>query len=260
MSIIRATIGVRLLLVAVTLLSVPAAAWAQGIAVPVTPTLAVPMSPTPEIVRTYGVQDSSYLVIPAWAFTGFTAADNALVSANGFGSRFCTAQCIFEAPLVLPAGASLESLSLDGCDDTAAAAAEFLLVAADVAESGNSILGTFTTGGPAAPGCSRFSGPLNPHTIDNTFNTYFVQVKLTGTNVRFQSVRVRYQLQVSPAPATATFNDVPTSHPFFPFVEALVLAGITSGCGGGNYCPDNPVTRGQLAKFLSTALGLHWAP
>jgi hypothetical protein len=24
------------------------------------------------------------------------------------------------------------------------------------------------------------------------------------------------------------------------------------------YCPDNPVTRGQMAVFLATALGLHW--
>jgi S-layer family protein len=58
-----------------------------------------------------------------------------------------------------------------------------------------------------------------------------------------------YKLQVSPAPANATFGDVPTSHPFFQFVEALAKSGITGGCGGGNYCPDNPVTRGQMAVF-----------
>ena len=90
-----------------------------------------------------------------------------------------------------------------------------------------------------------------------------IRLVITGDNTsstRFQAVRIFYQLQVSPAPATATFNDVPMGHPFFPFVEALVKAGITSGCGGRNYCPDNPVTRGQMAKFLSTALGLHFAP
>ena len=65
---------------------------------------------------------------------------------------------------------------------------------------------------------------------------------------------------MSPPPGVATFADVSTTHAFFPFVEALVKAGITGGCGGGNYCPDNPVTRGQMAKFLSTALGLHFAP
>ena len=29
--------------------------------------------------------------------------------------------------------------------------------------------------------------------------------------------------------------------------------GITGGCGGGNYCPDNPVTRAQMAVFLLKA-------
>ena len=73
-------------------------------------------------------------------------------------------------------------------------------------------------------------------------------------------MRVFYKLSVSPAPATATFGDVPTSHPFFQFIEALVKSGITAGCGGGNYCPDAALTRGQMAVFLSKGLGLHFAP
>jgi beta-N-acetylhexosaminidase len=58
----------------------------------------------------------------------------------------------------------------------------------------------------------------------------------------------------------ATFSDVPTGHPFFRFIEALARSGITSGCGGGNFCPDAPLTRGQIAVFLSLGLGLHFAP
>lgn len=71
-------------------------------------------------------------------------------------------------------------------------------------------------------------------------------------------VRLRWHRQVSPAPAVASFGDVPTGHPFFQFVEALADSGITAGCGSGNYCPDLPLTRGQMAVFLSKALGLHW--
>ena len=68
-----------------------------------------------------------------------------------------------------------------------------------------------------------------------------------------------YRLQVSPAPATATFpNDVPTSHPQFRFVEALAASGLTSGCGAGSFCPDSPLTRGQMSVFLAVALGLHF--
>ena len=29
-----------------------------------------------------------------------------------------------------------------------------------------------------------------------------------------------------------------------------------SGCGGGNYCPTSPVTREQMAVFLSATFGL----
>ncbi len=54
-----------------------------------------------------------------------------------------------------------------------------------------------------------------------------------------------------PAPATGTaFPDVPASNPFAPWIEELSREGITGGCGGGLYCPDNPVTRQQMAVFL----------
>ena len=60
-------------------------------------------------------------------------------------------------------------------------------------------------------------------------------------------------------PGAATFpNDVPTGHPFFKYVEALAAAGMTGGCGSGSYCPDSPMTRGQMAVLLGKALGLHW--
>jgi parallel beta-helix repeat protein len=48
----------------------------------------------------------------------------------------------------------------------------------------------------------------------------------------------------------ADFLDVPDAHSFHDFVERLFRSAITSGCGGGNYCPDASVTRGQMAVFL----------
>ncbi len=53
-----------------------------------------------------------------------------------------------------------------------------------------------------------------------------------------------------PPPCVSTFPDVPCSSGFAPWIEALAAAGITGGCGGGNYCPANPVTRQQMAVFL----------
>jgi len=51
----------------------------------------------------------------------------------------------------------------------------------------------------------------------------------------------------------ADFNDVPQSHAFHGSVERIVRDGITSGCAGGNYCPDSPITRAQMAVFLLRA-------
>jgi hypothetical protein len=58
-----------------------------------------------------------------------------------------------------------------------------------------------------------------------------------------------------PPCTTATFTDVPCSSPFAPWVQALVARGITAGCGGGLYCPADPVTRGQMAVFLTKTFG-----
>jgi len=103
----------------------------------------------------------------------------------------------------------------------------------------------------------------NDGTSDVVSYTVWGEFGINGATVLDGSVRLRqarllYQRQVSPAPAVATFNDVPTSHPQFQFIQALVDAGITAGCGGGNYCPDNTLTRGQMAVFLAKALGLNW--
>ena len=115
-----------------------------------------------------------------------------------------------------------------------------------------------------------FSGGINdatfvitpPREIHNLNAMYVLSMQLDTTDATHYEglywITVRYRLQVSPAPATATFGDVPTDHPFFQFIEALAASGITGGCGNGNYCPNAPLTRGQMAVFLSKALGLHF--
>ena len=54
-----------------------------------------------------------------------------------------------------------------------------------------------------------------------------------------------------PPPASGTlFEDVPAGDPYAAWIEELAGLGITGGCGGDNFCPDNPVTRRQMAVFL----------
>ncbi|HWP44820.1 MAG TPA: NBR1-Ig-like domain-containing protein, partial [Blastocatellia bacterium] len=59
-----------------------------------------------------------------------------------------------------------------------------------------------------------------------------------------------------PQPAQQRFADVPPTNLFYSFIEEMAVRGITSGCGGGNYCPSQPVTRAQMAVFLVNAFDL----
>jgi len=63
----------------------------------------------------------------------------------------------------------------------------------------------------------------------------------------------KHGLCYTPPPCTGTFPDVPCPSTFAPWIEALAAEGITGGCGGGNYCPQNPVRRDQMAVFLLKA-------
>ena len=74
----------------------------------------------------------------------------------------------------------------------------------------------------------------------------------------FGWVEVWWKRAVSPPPEEATFSDVPTNHPFFQYIEALAASGITAGCDVDKFCPGAPITRGQMAVFLTKALGLFW--
>ncbi len=58
-----------------------------------------------------------------------------------------------------------------------------------------------------------------------------------------------------PPVASYGFSDT-AGDPFRADIDSLAAAGITSGCGGDKYCPDDSVTRGQMAAFLVRALGL----
>jgi hypothetical protein len=59
-----------------------------------------------------------------------------------------------------------------------------------------------------------------------------------------------------PPPCTGVFADVLCPSTFANWIEQLATEGITGGCGGGNYCPLNANTRGQMAVFLTKTFGL----
>jgi len=55
----------------------------------------------------------------------------------------------------------------------------------------------------------------------------------------------------APPACGGEFGDVACPSLFADWIEQLAAEGVTAGCGGGNFCPDAPNTRGQMAAFLS---------
>lgn len=164
----------------------------------------------------------------------------------------------------IPSGALIVNVTLEACDTSATAEVAFNLVTHTAPAGLATIVAQGTTGLAATPGCAFFSvAPGSATQVLNATQTYWVQVGFAGAaafsgGVRVNSIRVAYRLQVSPAPGTATFADVPVGHPLHRFIEAVAASGLSGGCGGGNYCPDLPLTRGQAAVLLAVALGLHF--
>jgi hypothetical protein len=69
-------------------------------------------------------------------------------------------------------------------------------------------------------------------------------------------LRAKYGSFYDPPAATGVFLDVPVGSFADKWIEQLALEGITGGCGGGNYCPNDPVARDQMAVFLVRAFSL----
>ena len=74
------------------------------------------------------------------------------------------------------------------------------------------------------------------------------------TRAQFASMLTRaFELSAADHP---TFQDVTPGTTHAPAISAIAAAGITSGCGGGNFCPDAEVRRDQMATLLVAALEL----
>ena len=215
--------------------------------------------------QTFGIDDYSITSLSDLAFTPFDSsvtynAGDAdyfrYVTSSGGGSLVTGA--------VLPAGAVIDYIGLGTCD-TVGVSFTVLTWEVDAFGTFQPIGSLPSTAHDAGVPCQTDYNPtaLGYQVLYNSQRTIQIEVAQsslapTDGSVRFSGVEIWWHRAVSPAPAVATFNDVPTDHPFFQYIEALAASGITGGCGSGNYCPDAPLTRGQMAVFLAKALGLHF--
>jgi S-layer homology domain len=225
----------------------------------------------PEVPSDFGDR-ISILQIPAAAFTPRCSGITTEYESNGYirvaGDNGCSSfNGQLQAAVYLPTGVNVHFLDLYGQDnepsDDLSAILRGYKGGFDNDDAYNDIVGVTTEGVTGRQ--YTFSDQVD-YTVDNNV-AYGDGVALTvlifaeaGLDVGFKGVDIWWSRQVSPAPAVATFNDVPTGHPFFQYIEALYDSGVTGGCSAAPplYCPDNYVTRGQMAVFLAKALGLAW--
>ena len=161
-------------------------------------------------------------------------------------------------PVHLPAGAHLEYVRVIMYDDTTSSTPSMGMYENDLYGPRTSIVGLTPSASSVG---NRYVDFAVDYTVHNASTSLLVLAILNQSGSLYEGLygmTFWMHLQVSPAPATATFNDVPTGYWAFRYIEALAASGITAGCGGGNFCPDQPLTRAQMAVFLAKALGLHW--
>ncbi len=179
------------------------------------------------------------------------------------------------APVALPEGASIDELCLYANDTDLIQEVRAFLVAAKLVPPGENAARKLLVevSSNAALGYRRYCMDLaevvrgridvdEDGIVDDA--AYYVLVSLPYDYnelqfTAFGGVQINWRRAVSPPPSAPTFTDVPTSGPFYPFIEALAQSGITAGCGDGtDFCPNAPLMRGHMAVFLSKALGLYW--
>jgi hypothetical protein len=105
--------------------------------------------------------------------------------------------------------------------------------------------------------------PLSWQLIKNAHNALVLDVYIPGGEDYPHRgilgwIEIWWRRSVSPASPFPAFYDVGESDPGYQYVEALAASGITAGCAPNYFCPDQPLTRRQMAIFLARALGLHW--
>ncbi|HTO77582.1 MAG TPA: S-layer homology domain-containing protein [Thermoanaerobaculia bacterium] len=207
------------------------------------------------VVRPARAANEIAYTVNAWDMTrvvGDNSSDDSTEFRRTMGTFVCGVR--------LPSGAKLTGIELSACHETTdtGSVQAGLSICPEPMQDCTMILSVVSEKTGVSRPCRVFTtdladGPI----IDNLNNTYGLQVFVVDQT--FRSVKLYYKRGLSPAPATATFADVPTNNQFFRVIEALAASGITQGCGNGNFCPNDPVTRGSMASFLARALGLFWA-
>ena len=105
-----------------------------------------------------------------------------------------------------------------------------------------------------------------------TASTTATFIHITSSSAGSGNGSVQYSVDANPGPTIRSdsitiggraftvyqgidFLDVPANDVFYTVIGQLSARGVTLGCGNGNFCASDPVTRGQMAAFILRAKG-----
>lgn len=204
------------------------------------------------------IEGYEYLNVHAYQFQANQSTDLIMDDGNGYRYFGGPAVPYMAAPVTLPPGALLDTITISSCSENDG---DLVLALYDngTNSAGNVLLGDVHSYAGCGLTINGLAGHLYPMSREHPlyFVVYFAGGGTEGAT-KFNDVSIGFFRSVSPAPAQASFTDVPTTDFGFQYIEALAASGITGGCGGGKFCPDSPISRRQMAIFLAKALGLHW--
>jgi hypothetical protein len=216
--------------------------------------------------QSYGTGDQ-VLTLGPMAFRGRDSTLTFLTASDGYLYGYDPSFELYVAPLTLPDGAEIFQMCVYG-NVTSDGYVNATIQSVKLVPGGQSSSYVDVPGSEVVDTIQIGYGTVctNPfsyvfHDTNENFENIAHDIRIwTSYGMGVGGVRIFWRRQVSDPPPVSSFDDVPLGSTFSKFIEALKAAGITAGCQSDPplFCPDRPITRAEMATYLSIALGLHW--
>jgi len=172
----------------------------------------------------------------SFAFSFIEALGRSGIDAGCGGDNFCPSASVSRAEIAV-----LLELALNGSAYTPPAATGNVFLDVDAETFAAAFIEQLFHDGITA-GCGN--------------GNYCPSSRVTRAQIAVLLLRAEHGADYTPPPPIGRFTDVGPGYWASAWIEQLAAEGITVGCGGGNYCPDAPMTRAQMAVFFVRAFDL----
>jgi hypothetical protein len=223
-------------------------------------TLALAVSASPSVFGA-SIHRTDSVIVNGLTFKGPTTRDFPLLGTRGV-FPIDVSPIIFIAPAQFPDGATLQRMEVAAWRDSSSTRTlEVTLRELCDSPSVCTPSDQFPTVAVSGSGYTRSSADLTFPPVNNRMRLYTLTASFAGPGapdtLQLISVRVTFERNVTPAPSSPTYDDVPSDLPSFQFIEAMAAARLAlPDCAPRRHCPDAIVTQGEFASVFTRAIGL----